>query len=96
MSHPILVTGAAGGTQGSTGRLVASLLLEQGLPVRALVHRFDSFRAHHFSITYRVSLDSFLQVCRKVCRKCALAGRDYAPAGGPGVRSILVFHRLHR
>ena len=42
MAHPILVTGAAGGTQGSTGRLVASLLLEQGLPVRALVHKLDS------------------------------------------------------
>lgn len=40
-SHPILVTGAAGGTQGSTGRLVASLLLEQGIPVRALVHKLD-------------------------------------------------------
>jgi uncharacterized protein YbjT (DUF2867 family) len=42
MSHPILVTGAAGGTQGSTGRRVASLVMEQGIPVRALVHRLDS------------------------------------------------------
>jgi uncharacterized protein YbjT (DUF2867 family) len=42
VSHPILVTGAAGGTQGSTGRLVASLLMEQGIPVRALVHKLDS------------------------------------------------------
>ena len=42
MSHPILVTGAAGGTQGSTGRMVASLLMEQGIPVRALVHKLDS------------------------------------------------------
>ncbi|MGH9500252.1 MAG: NmrA family NAD(P)-binding protein [Terriglobales bacterium] len=42
MTHPILVTGAAGGTQGSTGRQVASLLLEQGIPVRALVHKIDS------------------------------------------------------
>jgi uncharacterized protein YbjT (DUF2867 family) len=42
MSHPILVTGAAGGAQGSTGRLVATLLLEQGIPVRALVHKLDS------------------------------------------------------
>jgi uncharacterized protein YbjT (DUF2867 family) len=42
MSYPILVTGAAGGTQGSTGRVVASLLLEQGIPVRALVHKLDS------------------------------------------------------
>ena len=42
MSRPILVTGAAGGAQGSTGRRVASLLLEQGIPVRALVHKLDS------------------------------------------------------
>ena len=42
MSHPILVTGAAGGPQGSTGRLVTNLLLEQGLPVRALVHKLDA------------------------------------------------------
>ncbi len=42
MSHPILVTGAAGGAQGSTGRLIASLLLEQGIPVCALVHKLDS------------------------------------------------------
>jgi uncharacterized protein YbjT (DUF2867 family) len=47
MSHPILVTGAAGGTQGSTGRLIASLLMERGIPVRALVHldaRSDELR----------------------------------------------------
>ena len=42
MAHPILVTGAAGGAQGSTGRRITSLLLEQGIPVRALVHRLDS------------------------------------------------------
>jgi uncharacterized protein YbjT (DUF2867 family) len=42
MSPQILVTGAAGGAQGSTGRRVASLLLEQGIPVRALVHKLDS------------------------------------------------------
>jgi uncharacterized protein YbjT (DUF2867 family) len=42
MSHPILVTGAAGGAQGSTGRQVASLLLQRGIPVRAFVHKLDS------------------------------------------------------
>ena len=42
MSQPILVTGAAGGRQGSTGRVITSLLLEQGIPVRALVHKLDS------------------------------------------------------
>jgi uncharacterized protein YbjT (DUF2867 family) len=41
MSHPILVTGAAGGQQGSTGRVIATLLLEQGLSVRAFVHKVD-------------------------------------------------------
>jgi uncharacterized protein YbjT (DUF2867 family) len=42
MSQPILITGAAGGTQGSTGRLVTGLLLRQGLPVRAFVHKLDA------------------------------------------------------
>jgi uncharacterized protein YbjT (DUF2867 family) len=42
MSQPILVTGAAGGAQGSTGRLVAGLLLKQGLPIRAFVHKIDA------------------------------------------------------
>ena len=42
MSHPILVTGAAGGAQGSTGRQVANLLMKQGIPIRAFVHKLDS------------------------------------------------------
>src|ERR1700722_5462773 len=42
MNHPILVTGAAGGRQGSTGRQVTNLLTEQGTPVRAFVHKLDS------------------------------------------------------
>src|ERR1700693_1707692 len=41
MSQSILITGAAGGQQGSTGRVIATLLLEQGLPVRAFVHKLD-------------------------------------------------------
>ena len=41
MSQPILITGAAGGQQGSTGRVVADLLLKQGIPVRAFVHKLD-------------------------------------------------------
>lgn len=39
--EPILVTGAAGGSQGSTGRVVTRLLRERGLPVRAFVHTQD-------------------------------------------------------
>ena len=42
MSHPILVTGAAGGPQGSTGRVIAVLLLQRGIPVRAFVHKLDA------------------------------------------------------
>jgi uncharacterized protein YbjT (DUF2867 family) len=42
MSEPILVTGAAGGSQGSTGRRIATLLLEKGIPVRAFVHKLDA------------------------------------------------------
>src|SRR6476620_4067947 len=39
-SGPILVTGAAG-QLGSVGRTVCGLLLERGLPVRAMVRRED-------------------------------------------------------
>src|ERR1700730_12875709 len=42
MPEPILVTGAAGGSQGSTGRRIAALLLEKGIPVRAFVHKLDA------------------------------------------------------
>ena len=42
MSHTILVTGAAGGQQGSTGRIIAMRLLKQGLSVRAFVHKRDA------------------------------------------------------
>jgi len=41
MSGIVLVTGAAGGRQGSTGRQVAELLLGRGVPVRAFVHSDD-------------------------------------------------------
>jgi uncharacterized protein YbjT (DUF2867 family) len=42
MSEPILVTGAAGGAQGSTGSRITALLLEKGIPVRAFVHSLDA------------------------------------------------------
>jgi uncharacterized protein YbjT (DUF2867 family) len=37
----VLVTGAAGGQQGKTGRHVSEMLLASGVPVRALVHKID-------------------------------------------------------
>jgi uncharacterized protein YbjT (DUF2867 family) len=42
VSHPILITGAAGGQQGSTGRIVATTLLQQHVSVRAFVHKLDA------------------------------------------------------
>ncbi len=41
MEKPILVTSAAGGAQGKTGRHVAELLLARKVAVRAFVHRID-------------------------------------------------------
>lgn len=42
MSHQILITGAAGGPQGPTGRAIAGLLLKERIPVRGFVHKLDA------------------------------------------------------
>jgi uncharacterized protein YbjT (DUF2867 family) len=42
MSNSVLVTGAAGGQQGATGRRITTLLLKQGIPVRAFVRKVDA------------------------------------------------------
>lgn len=42
----VLVTGAAGGQQGQTGRYVSEMLLARGVPVRAFVHRIDQRSEH--------------------------------------------------
>jgi uncharacterized protein YbjT (DUF2867 family) len=42
MTQPILITGAAGGSQGSTGRVITRLLRKQGVPIRAFVHKLDA------------------------------------------------------
>ena len=41
MTKPVLVTSAAGGRQGKTGRHVSEMLLARGVPVRAFVHKID-------------------------------------------------------
>ena len=41
MTKPILVTSAAGGRQGKTGRHLSEMLLKRGVPVRAFVHTID-------------------------------------------------------
>jgi len=41
MAKPVLITSAAGGRQGKTGRHVSEMLLARGVPVRAFVHKLD-------------------------------------------------------
>jgi uncharacterized protein YbjT (DUF2867 family) len=41
MAKPVIVTSAAGGRQGKTGRHVSEMLLARGIPVRAFVHKID-------------------------------------------------------
>jgi uncharacterized protein YbjT (DUF2867 family) len=41
MAKPVLVTSAAGGKQGKTGRHLSEILLSRGVPVRAFVHAID-------------------------------------------------------
>jgi uncharacterized protein YbjT (DUF2867 family) len=41
MAKPVLVTSAAGGRQGKTGRHVSEMLLRRGIPVRAFVRKID-------------------------------------------------------
>jgi uncharacterized protein YbjT (DUF2867 family) len=56
----VLVTGAAGGQQGRTGRRVAELLRERDVPVRAMV-RTDDERADHLrSLGAEVVVGDFL------------------------------------
>src|SRR6202051_2428537 len=46
MTKPVLVTSAAGGRQGKTGRHVSEMLLARGIPVRAFVHTIDERSEH--------------------------------------------------
>jgi uncharacterized protein YbjT (DUF2867 family) len=46
MTEPVLVTSAAGGRQGKTGRHVSEMLLARGVPVRAFVHSIDERSEH--------------------------------------------------
>jgi len=62
MAKPILVTSAAGGTQGRTGRHVAELLLARGVPVRALVHQLDERSDHLKALGAEIFTGYFLDV----------------------------------
>lgn len=58
----VLVTGAAGGTQGKTGRYVSEMLLERGVPVRAFVHKLDERSDHLRALGAEIAVGDFLDL----------------------------------
>jgi uncharacterized protein YbjT (DUF2867 family) len=56
----VLVTGAAGGQQGQTGRRVTELLRAQGVPVRAMVRTLDERADHLRGLGAEVVVGDFL------------------------------------
>lgn len=56
----VLVTGAAGGSQGKTGRHVSELLLKRGVKVRAFVHKIDERSEHLRALGAEVVAGDFL------------------------------------
>ena len=62
MTKPILVTSAAGGTQGRTGRHVSEMLLERGARVRAFVRQSDERSDRLKSLGAETVVGDFLDV----------------------------------
>ncbi|MGI5131231.1 NmrA family NAD(P)-binding protein [Pseudonocardia sp. CA-107938] len=60
MNGTVLVTGAAGGQQGKTGRRVTELLRERGVPVRAMVRTLDDRAEYLRSLGAEVVVADFL------------------------------------
>jgi uncharacterized protein YbjT (DUF2867 family) len=58
----VLVTGAAGGRQGKTGRHVSEMLLARGATVRAFVHRIDERSDHLRALGAEVFEGDFLNI----------------------------------
>ena len=56
----VLVTGAAGGQQGKTGRRVTELLRERGVPVRAMVRTWDERAEYLRGLGAEVVVGDFL------------------------------------
>lgn len=62
MTKPILVTSAAGGTQGRTGRHVSQMLLERGARVRAFVRQIDERSDRLKSLGAEIFVGDFLDI----------------------------------
>ena len=58
----VLVTGAAGGQQGKTGRYVTELLLARGVPVRAFVRRIDERAERLRALGAELAVGDFLDL----------------------------------
>jgi uncharacterized protein YbjT (DUF2867 family) len=73
MSGLVLVTGAAGGTQGATGRRVAEALLAGGTPVRAFVRTRDTRAARLQEMGAELAVGDLREIADV---EAALAGVD--------------------
>jgi uncharacterized protein YbjT (DUF2867 family) len=62
MVKPVLVTSAAGGRQGKTGRHVSEMLLKRGIAVRAFVHKIDERSEHLRALGAEIFEGDFLDV----------------------------------
>jgi len=58
----VLVTSAAGGAQGQTGRHVTEKLRAEGVPVRAFVHRLDARSEHLRQLGAELFVGDFLDI----------------------------------
>src|SRR5258708_4653831 len=67
MVKPVLVTSAAGGRQGKTGRHVSEMLLQRGVAVRAFVHKIDERSEHLRALGAEIFEGDFLDI-RSVMR----------------------------
>jgi uncharacterized protein YbjT (DUF2867 family) len=62
MTKPVLVTSAAGGRQGKTGRHVSEMLLARGVPVRAFVRTIDGRSNHLRALGAEIFQGDFLDI----------------------------------
>ena len=76
MTKPVLVTSAAGGRQGKTGRHVAEMLLKRGVPVRAFVHAIDERSERLRALGAEIIAGDFLDI-RSVQRAAEGASAIY-------------------
>ena len=58
----VLITGAAGGQQGKTGRHLSEMLLARGVPVRAFVHKLDERSDHLRALGAEIFEGDFLDI----------------------------------